>query len=258
MSDASEGRSGRHRVVLVVFRMTMVVVIVLFAWRTYEEMAIADARASGNLEPADAVVVNRTEEHGKTHGGTGQDRTADWVYWDRVTLELRVNGKLQSVEGGDVHDVGDHVQVDLWHGHVIQLDGYYVWRGWHSGLGGNVLIVFYPLAMGYLISLAVAARVRMARRGGGDVPDPGDFAFVFETLFGIVVGAFTIVPLALVPAALGADHPRFWPLIPVATGTTAALFFVRRTLRHRQSADACTGAGAGAGDTDAEGAPAQH
>jgi hypothetical protein len=251
MSEAREARSRRTRIVLVVFRLAMAVVIVLFAWRTYEEMAIANARSSGNLEPAEAVVVNRTEEHGKTHGGTGQDRSADWVYWSEVTLELRVNGELQSVEGGGVEDVGDRVQVGLWHGHVIELDGYYVWRGWHSGLGGNTLIVFYPLAMGYLITLAVAARIRMARRRGADVTDRIEFAF--DTLLGIIVGGLTIIPLALVPAALGTEHPRFWPLIPVATGTAAALLLMRRRLRRSQSA----ATRAGADDTDAEGAPAR-
>ncbi|MGI5452710.1 hypothetical protein ACQEWB_05920 [Streptomyces sp. CA-249302] len=251
MSDAGEGRSGRARIALVVFRLVMVVLIMLFAWRTYEETAIANARASGNLEPADAVVENRTEEHGRTHGGTGQDRTADWVYWHEVTLELRVNGELRSVAGGAGLDVGDHVEVGLWHGHVIKLDGYYVWRGWHSGLGGNLLIVCYPLVMGYLIALAVAVRIRTARRGGADVPDPADFGL--EILFGIIVGAFTIVPLALVPAAVGADHPRFWPLVPVATGATAALLVMRRRLGRGQS----TAARAGADDTDAGGAPAR-
>ncbi|MDW8803977.1 hypothetical protein P1P68_04020 [Streptomyces scabiei] len=212
-------------------------------------MAIADARSSGNLEPADAVVVDRTEEHGKTRGGTGQDRSAEWVYWDRVTLELRVNGELQSVEAGG--DVGDHVEVGLWHGHIIELDGSYVWRGWHSGLGGNILIAFYPLAMGYLITLTVAARVWMARRGGAQVGDPVDF--VFEILFGIIVGAATIVPLAVVPAALGTEHPRFWPLIPVAVGATVSLLVMRRQLRRGQSGAVRTGAD----DAGTEGAPAR-
>ncbi|MEU6807372.1 hypothetical protein [Streptomyces neyagawaensis] len=138
------------------FRLATAVVMVLFAWRTYGEMAIANARSSGNLEPADAVVMKRTEEHGKTRGGTGQDRDAVWVYWDKVTLELRVNGEVQSVEDGVDLDVGDHAQVGLWHGYVIELDMYYVWRGWHSGLGGNTLLVFYPLA--------VAARIRLPGR----------------------------------------------------------------------------------------------
>ncbi|MFF5359677.1 hypothetical protein ACFY4I_09770 [Streptomyces scabiei] len=227
----------------------MAVVIVLFAWRTYEEMAIADARSSGNLELADAVVVDRTEEHGKTRGGTGQDRSAEWVYWDRVTLELRVNGEVQSVEAGG--DVGDHVQVGLWHGHIIELDGSYVWQGWNSGLGGNILIAFYPLAMGYVITLTVAARVWTARRGGARVGDPVDF--LFEILFGIIVGAVTIVPLAVVPAALGTEHPRFWPLIPVAIGATVSLLVMRRQLRRGQSGALRTGAD----DAGTEGAPAR-
>ncbi|MDX3517448.1 hypothetical protein [Streptomyces scabiei] len=249
MQGARRGRSRRARIGVAVFRLVMAVVIVLFAWRTYEEVAIASARSSGNLERADAVVVDRTEEHGKRLGGTGQDRYAEWVYWDRVTLELRVKGELQWVEAGG--DVGDHVQVGLWHGHIIELDGSYVWQGWHGGLGGNILVAFYPLAMGYLITLTVAARVWMARRGGARVGDPVDF--VFEILFGIIVGAVTIVPLALVPAVLGTEHPRFWPLIPVAIGATVSLLVMRRQLRRGQSGAVRTGAD----DAGTEGAPAR-
>ncbi|MEU6067612.1 MULTISPECIES: hypothetical protein [Streptomyces] len=235
MSDAREGRSRRARIVVVVFRLTMAVVIALLAWRTYEEMAIARARSSGNLERADATVVNRTEERKEALGGTGQDRSAETHVWYEVTLELRVNGELQSVRGGGrrVLDVGDHAQVGLWHGHVVELDGDYVWRGWHSGPGGNILLAFYPLAMGYLIVLAVATRTRMARRCGVGLADPVDFNW--EVTLGIIVGMATIGPLALVPAALGTDHPRFWPLIPVATGTTASLLLMRGQLQRLQS-----------------------
>ena len=115
----------------------------------------------------------------------------------------------------------------------------------------KTLLAFYPLAMGYLIVLAVAARVRMARRGGADVADPIDF--VFDIVLGIIVGVATMLPLALVPAALDTAHPRFWPLIPVATGTTAALLLMRGQLRRRQS----EATRAAAGDTAAESAPAR-
>ncbi|WP_327320338.1 hypothetical protein [Streptomyces sp. NBC_01235] len=249
MSDARKGRSRRARIVLVVFRLAMAVVIVLFAWRTYEEMAIANARSSGNLEPADATVVDVTEDRNESLGGAGQDRTSETFVWYEVTFELRVNGELQSVKGGGdrVLNVGDHARVGLWHGYVVELEGYYVWRGWHSGLGGNTLLVFYPLAMGYLITLAVAARIRMAGLRGVDDN------FVFDIVLGFIVGMATILPLALVPAALGTDHPRFWPLIPVATGTTAALLLMRRQLRRRQS----KATRAETDDTDAEGSPAR-
>jgi hypothetical protein len=265
MSDALEGRSRLARVVPVVFRLAMAVVIALFAWRTYEEMAIAQVRSSGNLERADATVVNRTVERMESLGGAGQDRTSERFVWYEVTFELRVNGELQSVKGrggGRVLDVGDHAQVGLWHGHVIELEGYYVWQGWHSGLGGNTLLAFYPLAMGYLITLAVAVRIRMARLGGIDE------TFVFDIVLGIIVAWATIVVLALVPAALGTDHPRFWPLIPVATGTTASMLLMRgqlrrmqlRRLRRRQRKATRAGRArppAPADDTDAEGAPAR-
>jgi hypothetical protein len=252
MLDACEGRSRRARIVLVVFRLAMAVVIALFAWRTYEEMAIAKARSSGTLERADATVVNRTEERMESLGGAGQDRTSERFVWYEVTLELRVNGELHSVKGrgGRVHDVGDHAQVGLWHGHVVELDGDYVWRGWHSGLGGNTLLAFYPLAMGYLITLAVAARIRMARLGGIEG------TFDFDIVLGIIVAWATIAVLALVPAALGTDHPRFWPLIPVATGTTASLLLMRGQLRRRRLMRRQSKA-APADGTDAEGAPAR-
>ncbi|WP_033306949.1 hypothetical protein RFN58_04360 [Streptomyces iakyrus] len=54
-------------------------------------------------------------------------------------------------------------------------------------------------------------------------------------MFGIIVGLATIAPLALVPAVLGTDDLRFWPLIPVATGTTASLLLIRGQRRRRQS-----------------------
>ncbi|MFM9589311.1 hypothetical protein ACKI1J_11680 [Streptomyces scabiei] len=235
MSDVREGRSRRARAAMVLFRVTMAVVIALFAWRTYEEVAIAAARSSGTLEQADATVVNRTEERKESLGGTGQDRTAEVTVRYEVTLDLQVNGEVRSVpdDGSSGLYVHDHAQAGLWHGHVIELNGDYVWRGWHSGTGGNVLLAFYPLAMGYSIVLVVAARVRRARRGRTDAADSLDVAW--GGTFGIIVGTVTIVPLALVPAALGTDHPRYWPLIPVATGVTAALLVIQRLLRRRQS-----------------------
>lgn len=250
MLDARRGRSRRARIVLVVFRLAMAVVIVLFAWRTYEEMAIANARSSGNLEPADATVVNATVDRNESLGGAGQDRTSETFVWYEVTFELRVNGELKSVKGrggGRELNVGDRARVGLWHGHVAELDGYYVWQGWHSGFGGNTLLVFYPLAMGYLITLAAAARIRMAGLHGIDD------VCVFDIVLGCIVGMATIFPLALVPSALGTDHPRFWPLIPVATGTTATLLLMRGQLRRRQSKTTR----AGTDDTDAEGSPAR-
>jgi hypothetical protein len=239
---------------VVVFRLGMAVVIALFAWRTYEEVAIARARSSGTLERADATVVNRTEERKERRGGTGQDRTSETFVRYEVTLELRVNGEVVSTRGGGrrVLDVGDHAQVGLWHGHVVELDGDYVWRGWHSGLGGNTLVVFYPLAMGYLIVLAAAARTRVARRAGPHMADLADLT-VSGSVLGIFVGWATIIPLALGPAALGTEHPRFWPIIPVATGTAATLLLIRGQLRRRQS----KATRAAADDTVVESGPAR-
>lgn len=235
MSDVREGRSRRARAFMVVFRLTMAVVIALYAWRTYEEVAIAAARSSGTLERADATVVNRTDERKESLGGTGQDRTAEVTIRHEVTLDLRVNGEVRSVtdDGSSGLDMGDHARVGLWHGHVVELDGHYVWHGWNSGPESAVLLVLYPLAMGYSIVLLVAARVRGSRRGGTDGADSQDV--FWGSTFGIIVGAATIVPLALVPAALGTDHPRFWPLVPVATGATAAMLVVHRQRRRRQS-----------------------
>ncbi|MGW1672399.1 hypothetical protein [Streptomyces sp. NPDC002324] len=165
MSDARGGRQKRVGVVVVVFRLTMAVVITLYARRPYEEIAVARARASGALVQADATVEKRTE----------------------------------------------------------------VWRGWHSGLGGNTLLALSPLFMGYLNVLAVTARVRRARRRGISVADP--INFTFDMVLGFIAGAVAILVRALIPGLLGTDQPRYWPLIPAATTITATLLLMRQTLR---------------------------
>ncbi|MGJ5832056.1 hypothetical protein [Streptomyces ossamyceticus] len=229
MSNARGGRPKWVGVVVVVFRLTMAVVITLYAWRTYEEIAIARARDSGALVQADATVEKRTEERMWSLGGAGQDRTSDVHVWYDVTVELRVNGELQTVKGAAGKDVGEHARVGLWHGKVIEVEGYYVWQGWHSGLGGNTLLALYPLCMGYLNVLAVTAGVWRARRNGTRVADPINFAF--DMVLGFIAGAFAILVLIVIAALLSSEQPRYWPLIPVATSITATLLLMRQTLR---------------------------
>ncbi|KND41621.1 hypothetical protein [Streptomyces stelliscabiei] len=205
----------------------MAAVITLDAWRTYGE--IARARASGALVRADAVVEKRTVERMRSLGGAGQDRTSDVHVWYDVTVELRVNGELRTLKGAAGKDVGEHARAGLWHGQVIEVEGYYVWRGWHSGLGGDILLALSPLFTGYVNVLAVTARGWRARRRGMSVADPINVAFDMVLCF--IAGAVAIPVPALVPGLLGTDQPRYWPLLPAATSITATLLLVRQTLR---------------------------
>ncbi len=71
MSDARAGRPWRPRMVVLAFRLTMAVVIALFARRTYEKVAIAWARSSGTLY----VRHHRRTGHDRSPGpGPGRPR----------------------------------------------------------------------------------------------------------------------------------------------------------------------------------------
>jgi hypothetical protein len=226
---ARPARTVTARVVRWVFRLVMAALILLLAVRTYEETAVAHARSNGSLHTAEATVTKLTSHTTSGRDGGGQDGgSGDWVVTTTYTIELRVGDETKTVY--DVSDrsayrlrEGQRVEASLWHGRVVEIDGRDVWRGWHPGGWDMTLLVTYPLIMGYVIALAVAAAGYLAGLGGR-------VRFEQEHRIGplglgLAVGAAAIFVL-IACAALG-HFVVYWPLIPLGAGTAAALLGLR-------------------------------
>ncbi|WP_406376215.1 hypothetical protein OG788_42395 [Streptomyces sp. NBC_00647] len=225
------GRTGtvKARAVRLVFRLFMAALIVLLGVRTYEETAVALARSNGSLRTVGATVTGLTGHTESGREGGGQDGgSGRWFVHTEYTIELRVGDELKTVDGvpdDSAHGLqeGQRVEAGLWHGRIVEIDGRDVWPGWHPGAWDIALFVLYPLIMGYLLALAVAAfayvmcrrdRVRLERR---DRAGPW--------LLGFLVGVAAIS--ALIGCAAFGIRPVFWPLVPVGAGTVAALVRLR-------------------------------
>ncbi|MEU3778676.1 hypothetical protein AB0F11_36835 [Streptomyces sp. NPDC032472] len=222
------------------FRLVMAALITLLAVRTYEETAVALARANGSLGTAEATITELTSHTESGRDGGGQDGgSGDWFVHTEYVIELRVDGELKTVDGvpdDAAHGLreGQRVVAGMWRGRIVEIDGRDVWPGWHPGAWDITLFALYPLVMGYLIALAVAGAAWLggrARLGRDDRAGPW--------MLGFFVGVAAILVL-LVCAAFG-NRPAFWPLVPVGAGTAAALArlgVVVRQVRSRQHGEA--------------------
>ncbi|MEU2392620.1 hypothetical protein [Streptomyces sp. NPDC007369] len=214
------------RVVRAAFRLAMAALILMLGVRTYEETAVALARANGSLRTAEATITELTSHTASGTVGRGQDGgSGDRFVHTEYTIELRVGDEPKTVDGvpdDAAHGLreGERVVAGLWHGRVVEVDGRDVWPGWHPGGWDIPLFVLYPLIMGYLIAVAVAVAAAFpTRRGGRARPERQDRSGA--RVFGFFVGVAAIFAL-IVCGALG-YRPAFWPLVPVGAGTAAAL-----------------------------------
>ncbi|NXY94825.1 hypothetical protein HYE82_10550 [Streptomyces sp. BR123] len=225
------------RVVSAVFRLVMAALILLLAVRTYEETAVALARSNGSLRTAEATVSKLTSHTESGRAGGGQDGgSGNWIVHTEYTVELRVGDELTTVDGvpdAAAHGLreGQRVTAGLWHGRVVEVDGRDVWPGWHAGGWDIPLFVLYPLVMGYLIALAVAACAHLACRDGRARLERQDRSGPWVLGFLVAVAAVFVL---IVCAAFG-NRPAFWPLVPVAAGTAAALARLRVVVRRIRS-----------------------
>ncbi len=227
----------RARVVSAVFRLVMAALILLLAVRTYEETAVALARSNGSLRTAEATITELTSHTESGRDGGGQDGgSGDWFVHTEYTVELRVGDELKTVDGVPNDAAyglreGQRVEAGLWHGRIVEIDGRDVWPGWHPGAWDITLFVLYPLVMGYLIALAVAAAAYLACLGGRTRLERQDRSGPW--VLGFLVGVAAIFVL-IVCAAFG-SRPAFWPLVPVGAGTAAALARLRVVVRRIRS-----------------------
>ncbi|MEW2414632.1 hypothetical protein AB0953_13010 [Streptomyces sp. NPDC046866] len=231
----------RRRVARAVFRLAMAALIALLAVRTYEETAVALARANGSLRTAEATVTELTPHTQSGRSGGGQDGgSGSRFVHTEYTVGLRVGDGLKTVDGvpgGAAHGLreGQRVVAGMWRGRIVEVDGRQVWPGWDPASWDLALFVLYPLLMGYLIALAVAAAARLASVGGRARWERQDRSG--PCLLGFLVAVAAVLVL-LVCAAFG-NGPAFWPLLPVGAGTAAALarlWVVVRQVRSRHRA----------------------
>ncbi|MEV1063565.1 hypothetical protein [Streptomyces sp. NPDC050263] len=244
MSDTSEAGAGvgasaetvpamGRRVRRAVFRLVMAVLILLLAGRTYEETAVALARSNGSLDTAVATVTEVTSHtvSGYSGGGRAGGGGAFFSHTDfTVRLALgdghKTVDKVEERAGRDLWE-GRRVQVGLWHGRVVEIEGRNVWRGWHFGALDVTLVVLMPLITGYLVSLAVSAAAFLTARAGR-VRLGRDDRFG-PCALGWAVGVFVL--LALLMRTAFADVPAYWPAFPVGAGATVALVLLGAVIR---------------------------
>ncbi|MEU3611907.1 hypothetical protein ABZ725_06245 [Streptomyces sp. NPDC006872] len=260
MSDTSEAaadvgtvRSKGGRARRAVFRLVMVVLILLLAGRTYEETAVALARSNGSLDTAAATVTEVTSRTVSGYSGGGQDGgNGTFLSHTEFTVRLALgegNKTVDQVEERAARDLweGRRVQVGLWHGRVVEIEGRNVWRGWHFGALDVTLMVLMPLITGYLVSLAVLAAAFLTARAGR-VRLGRDDRFG-PCALGWAVGMFVLLAL-LMRTAFG-DVPPYWPAFPVGAGATVALVLLSAVIR-RHARTPTEDAPVGADDTLAQ------
>ncbi|MFF8532269.1 hypothetical protein ACF07B_09945 [Streptomyces sp. NPDC015532] len=216
-----------------VFRLVMTALILLLALRTYEETGVAHAQSNGTLHTAGATITELTSHTRSGRDGGGQDggsgdRTVSTTY----TIELRIGDGTKTVNGvpddsANGLQEGQRVRAGLWHGRVVEIDGRDVWRGWHPGGWDMALFVLYPLIMGYLIALVLAAAAYWAGRHGGVRLERRERAPSWA--FGFLVG-MTASFVLMGCAAFGHTIP-YWPLVPAGAGTATAVAGLSRALR---------------------------
>lgn len=220
-----------------VFRLVMAALILLLAMRTYEETGVAHARSNGSLHTAEATITKLTSHTTSGRDGGGQDGGSGiWSVTTVYTIELRVGDETKTANGvpndsaNDLQE-GQRVEAGLWHGRVVEINGRDVWLGWHPGGWDIALFALYPLIMGYLIALAMAAaaylagldgRVRLVRQERSG-----------PCVFGFVVGV--AASFALLGCAAFGNGIAYWPVVPVGAGTAAALAGLRGALRRARA-----------------------
>ncbi|WP_159050088.1 hypothetical protein [Streptomyces sp. MMG1533] len=220
-----------------VFRLVMAALILLLAVRTYAETGVALARSNGSLRTAEATVTELRSHTESGSDGGGQDGgSGDWFVDTEYTIELRVGDELKTADGvpdDSAYELreGQRVEASLWHGRVVEIDGRDVWPGRHPGGWDITLFALYPLTMGYLIALAVAAAAYLAGLGGRVRLERQDRSGPWA--FGFVVGVAAIFVL-IVCAAFG-NSIAYWPLVPVGAGTAAAMSGLRGALRRARA-----------------------
>lgn len=230
-------RTVRGHALRWVFRLVMAALILLLAMRTYEETGVAHARSNGTLHTAEATITKLTSHTTSGRDGGGQDGGSGvWIVTTKYTIELRVGDETKTVDGvpddsaNDLQE-GQRVQAGLWHGRVVEIDGRDVWPGWHPGGWDIALFMLYPLIMGYLIALALAASAYLASLGGRVRLVRRDRSPAVA--FGFLVG--TAASFVLMGCAAFGNSIAYWPVVPVGAGTAAALVGLRRVLRRAQA-----------------------
>ncbi|WP_037627700.1 hypothetical protein [Streptomyces aureus] len=221
-----------------VFRLVMAALILLLAMRTYEETGVAYAQSNGTLHTAGATITKLTSHTTSGTDGGGQDGgSGDWFVTTKYSIELRVGSETKAVHGvpdDSVRDFreGQRVRAGLWHGRVVEIDGRDVWRGWYPEGWDLALFVLYPLVTGYLIAVALAAAAYLAGRDGRVRLERRERAGSWG--FGFLVAI--AVCFALMGCAAFGNTVAYWPLVPLAAGTAAALVGLRGALRRARDA----------------------
>ncbi|WP_392958211.1 hypothetical protein [Streptomyces sp. LN245] len=220
------------------FRLVMAALILLLAMRTYEETGVAHAQSNGTLHTAGATITKLTSHTTSGRDGGGQDGgSGDWIVSTTYTIELRIGDETKTVNGvpddsANGLQEGQRVRAGLWHGRVVEIDGRDVWLGWHPGGWDMALFVLYPLIMGYLIALALAAAAYLAGRDGGVRLERQERAPSWA--FGFLAGM--AASFVLMGCAAFGNTIAYWPLVPAGAGTATALAGLRRALRRARAA----------------------
>ncbi|MFI7504534.1 hypothetical protein ACIBVL_39850 [Streptomyces sp. NPDC049687] len=207
------------RVARTVFRLGAAALILLLAFRTYEETAVAFARSNGTLRTAEATIAELTSH--TTCGHDSDSATQYTTCGTTYTIALRVGGERKAVDGVRRSSAagfkeGQPVEAGLWDGRLVEIDGRYVWPGWSVEGKDLVILVAYPLTLGYAIAWTMAATAYVNGRVRLKEQDRLGYWG-----FGMLVAWATVILLLLL--ALGGHFYPYWPLIPLGAGTAAAL-----------------------------------
>ncbi|GGZ95332.1 hypothetical protein ACFOOM_13730 [Streptomyces echinoruber] len=221
------------RVLLGLFRCVMVLIVAFFAVRTYEETAIAVARATGGLRTVRATVAGVQHITHERCTGAGQDTDCSHKdFWSSDDVIVRADGATRTVTVEDAPSFaeGQQVRLGMWHDTVVQIDEYTVHSAWTGD--GFLLVVsplLYPLAMAYTIVVVTALLARLLGRRGRARLDVGER--LHADIFGVVTGLAVCLILVFVSAARDNGNPPWWPVVPAGAGIACAALVLLRNAR---------------------------
>lgn len=243
MAAAEERGSGPlpGRVLFVLFRGVMVLLVAFFAVRTYEETAIAVARATGGLHTVQATVVEVRHVSHERCSGAGQATDCGekaTSFSDDVIVRGEGSTRTVSVDDdGPSFSEGQQVRLGLWHDEVVVIDGYAAHGAWTGdGFFFVVPLLLYPVAMGYVIAVATALLARVLNRGGRARLDVGER--LAADVYGVLTGLAVCLFLVFLTAVRDDGSPPWWPIAPVGAGTAVAALALLRGARAAAEPDA--------------------
>lgn len=187
---------------------TAVIILLLTAYMTYQEVSIAVARADNRLVRQYATVEKVSETL-----SSSQDAQRVSIGPDRITLDVGDTTTVISATRPYISE-GDSIEVDTWNNKVIRAEGGYVHEGWTGYYG-----IFLGIAT--IVPLWVCLRL---------IAESQPFAWWRRNNKSVTWGMATAVLLTatMLVVMQSSGTLYWWPLVPFIGSMIALIVAARR------------------------------